>query len=226
MSKLIVVLGATGGQGGSIVDAFLKLPNWRVRGLTRNTSSEKAKVLATKGVDVVKADTDDQASLESAFRGANVIFAFTNYYDFFFELGPEKSMARELEQGSNLARAAAKIPTLERYVWSTLPNTAFITQGKVIVPHFQGKANVDLFIKDDLPHLYEKTIFTVFTIFAANLTLYEIFRPIYLVTVILKNPEHSKTNEMSTTKELCQKMDPVLSCPSRNVISIDWQPSR
>ncbi|KIM93594.1 hypothetical protein OIDMADRAFT_89585, partial [Oidiodendron maius Zn] len=195
---LIVVLGATGGQGGSIVDAFLKLPNWRVRGLTRNTSSEKAKALATRGVEVVRADTDDQASLESAFQGANVIFAFTDYYDFFFELGPEKSMARELEQGSNLARAAAKIPTLERYVWSTLPNTAFITQGKAIVPHFQGKANVDLFIKDDLPHLYKKTTFTIFTIFAANLTLYEIFRPIYLVTNSAKKwiqfyPAHPET---------------------------------
>lgn len=50
------------------------------------------------------------------------------------------------------------------------------------MPHFQGKANVDVFIKENLPKLYEKTTFVMFTIFAANLTLYEIFRPIYLVS--------------------------------------------
>lgn len=182
MSKLIVVLGATGGQGGSIVKTFLKLPGWRVRGLTRNASSEKAKALSARGVEVVEANTDDQASLEKAFHGASAIFAFTNYYDYFFQLGPEKSMARELEQGSNLARAAATVPNLERYVWSTLPNTALVSKGNAVVPHFQGKANVDLFIKEYLPNLYEKTTFVIFTIFAANLSLYEIFRPIYLVS--------------------------------------------
>lgn len=182
MSKLIVVLGATGGQGGAIVDAFLRLPNWRVRGLTRNASSQKAQALSIKGVEVVEANTDDQESLEGAFQGANAIFAFTNYYDCFFELGPEKSMARELEQGCNLARAAATVPSLERYVWSTLPNTDAITQGNAIVPHFQGKANVDAFVKESLPELYEKTTFVIFTIFAANLTLYDCFRPVYHVS--------------------------------------------
>jgi hypothetical protein len=91
-------------------------------------------------------------------------------------------MARELEQGSNLARAAATVPNLERYVWSTLPNTALVSKGNAVVPHFQGKANVDLFIKEHLPELYEKTTFVMFTIFAANLSLYEIFRPMYLVS--------------------------------------------
>ncbi|KAJ5178280.1 uncharacterized protein N7500_000979 [Penicillium coprophilum] len=180
MSKLIVVLGATGGQGTAIVDSFIKLPDWRVRGLTRNAASQKAQSLAAKGVEVIEANVDDQASLEKAFQGATAIFAFTDYYDYFFQLGPEESMARELQQGSNLARAAAKIPTLERYIWSTLPNTDRITNGQAIVPHFQGKANVDVFIKENLAELYEKTTFIIFTIFAANVTHYEIFRPIYI----------------------------------------------
>lgn len=57
MAKLIAVTGATGAQGGSIIDALLKEPSkWKVRAITRNTSSEAAKKLAAKGVEVVKAD--------------------------------------------------------------------------------------------------------------------------------------------------------------------------
>lgn len=205
MSKLIVVLGATGGQGTAIVDSFLKLPDWRVRGLTRNAANQKAQSLAAKGVEVIEANVDDQASLEKAFQGATAIFAFTDYYDYFFQLGPEESMARELQQGSNLARAAAKIPTLERYVWSTLPNTDLITKGQAIVPHFQGKANVDVFIKENLAELYEKTTFTIFTIFAANVTHYEIFRPIYIVSNLPLPLEFQISNRLLRVKPSAKK---------------------
>ncbi|KAL2826153.1 hypothetical protein BJY01DRAFT_256090 [Aspergillus pseudoustus] len=135
MTKLIVVLGATGGQGGSVVNTFLSTPGWRVR-----------------------ANTDDQRSLMRAFAGAYAIFAFTDYYDYFFELWPDKSIARETAQGTNIARAATKIASLERFVWSTLPNTERFTQGAAVVP-LQGKANVDVFIKSELPELYKKTAF-------------------------------------------------------------------
>lgn len=192
MNKLIVVLGATGGQGGSVVDSFLQAPGWKVRGLTRNASSEKATALKAKGVEMVQGNTDDQTSLEAAFQGAHAIFAFTDYYDYFFELGPERSMARETAQGSNIARAAATIPTLERFVWSTLPNTQLFTEGQAIVPHFQGKANVDVYIKEHLPELYAKTTFTVFTIFGANVVLYDIFRPLYLVSIVHRCTGKSK----------------------------------
>ena len=47
--KIIVVVGATGNQGGSVVNTFLGLPAWQVRGITRNASSEAAKKLKEKG---------------------------------------------------------------------------------------------------------------------------------------------------------------------------------
>lgn len=183
MAKTIVVLGATGGQGGSVVNTFLQGSGWKVRGLTRNASSAQASALRAKGVEVIEADADDQASLERAFEGAHAIFAFTNYYDYFFELGPEKSIVRESAQGANIAQAAAKTVSLERFVWSTLPNTELLSRGRAVVPHFQGKANVDLFIKAQLPELYAKTTFVIFTIFGTNVVLYDIFRPLYLVSL-------------------------------------------
>ena len=56
MSRLIVVVGTTGGQGGSVVSSFLTDPQWRIRGITRNLDSDKAKSLIAQGVEMVKAD--------------------------------------------------------------------------------------------------------------------------------------------------------------------------
>ncbi|KAJ3544232.1 hypothetical protein NM208_g3167 [Fusarium decemcellulare] len=180
MSKLIVVVGATGGQGGGVVDAFLSNPEYRVRGITRNPQSDKAKALAAKEVEVVQADQKDEESLVRAFAGAHAIFAVTDYYDFFFDKGKDASIELEYTYGCNMAKAASKIPTLKSYIWSTLPDTRAITGGEAIVPHFQGKGQVDSFIKNSLPELYEKTNFTIFTIFAANMHQYKIFRPVWL----------------------------------------------
>jgi uncharacterized protein YbjT (DUF2867 family) len=69
MSKPIaVILGATGGQGGSVVDSFLKDETYQVRGVTRNVNSENAKALAKRGVEVVTGDLNNEASLREAFK--------------------------------------------------------------------------------------------------------------------------------------------------------------
>jgi len=55
--KIFTVFGATGNQGGSIVDIFLndaKLnKEWSVRGITRDVTKDSAKKLASRGVEVV-----------------------------------------------------------------------------------------------------------------------------------------------------------------------------
>ncbi|KAH6967898.1 hypothetical protein BKA56DRAFT_679033 [Ilyonectria sp. MPI-CAGE-AT-0026] len=176
--KLIVVVGATGGQGGAVVSAFLKDSQWKVRGITRNPVSEKAKALSAKGVDMVKADLNDLSSLQPVFEGANVVFGITDFYDSFETQGWQKSMDVEYTQGINLAKAVAKVPTLEHYIWSTLPYSSKATGGAVIVPHFEAKARVDDFIKED-EALLQKTTFCFFTTFVYNLTHYDSFKPIY-----------------------------------------------
>ena len=49
MAKLITVFGATGTQGGSVVRALLKDSGFKVRGVTRNVGSDKAKALTAEG---------------------------------------------------------------------------------------------------------------------------------------------------------------------------------
>ncbi|KAI0012335.1 hypothetical protein F4779DRAFT_569279 [Xylariaceae sp. FL0662B] len=180
MSKIIVIIGVTGGQGLSIAKTFLSEPGFKVRGTTRNPSSEKAKALAAKGVDVVRAELGDPASLDKAFEGAHIIFGMTDYYETFFKNGKDVAMETEFQYGRNLADAAARIPTLEHYYWSTLPATDAVTQGTALVPHFEGKSKVDRYIKEYLPDLYNKTLFFFFTIFTDNFKLYDIFKPVWI----------------------------------------------
>lgn len=68
MPHTITIVGATGNQGASVVDAMLKAGGYKIRALTRNTNSDKAKALAARGVEVMMADLNDEASLVKAFH--------------------------------------------------------------------------------------------------------------------------------------------------------------
>jgi NAD(P)-dependent dehydrogenase (short-subunit alcohol dehydrogenase family) len=65
--KIIAVTGATGSQGGGVLNVMKGVPGWKVRALTRNPTSDAAKRLADCGIEVVKADFDDESSLRQAF---------------------------------------------------------------------------------------------------------------------------------------------------------------
>lgn len=55
--KLVVVLGATGVQGGSVIKSLLGDPKtksqFKLRGITRDPSKPNAKALAEQGVECV-----------------------------------------------------------------------------------------------------------------------------------------------------------------------------
>ena len=146
--KIIAVVGATGAQGGGLVQAILDDPDspFRVRALTRDPHGEKGEQLASRGAEVVRADLDDLGSLRPAFRGAHGAFCVTNYWEHF---SPEK----ELAQATNLAEAA-KTEGLKHVVWSTLEDTRRwvpldddrmpTLMGLYKVPHFDAKGEADL----------------------------------------------------------------------------------
>jgi len=58
VKKIIAVIGATGGQGGSVVKSILADPkmsaSWAIRGITRDASKNSSKQLASQGVEVVE----------------------------------------------------------------------------------------------------------------------------------------------------------------------------
>ncbi|KAL6789675.1 hypothetical protein J3E68DRAFT_443472 [Trichoderma sp. SZMC 28012] len=167
--KLIVVLGATGNQGSSVVDTFLKDAAWRVRGLTRNPSSAKAKALSARGVEVVQADMDDVASLSAAFRDANAIFVVSDFWGIYGALAQQEKDASEkplnllageteLQQLKNVIDVASQVPGLERFILSTLSNvTKWSGEKYTHVYHFDFKARASAYIEDKHPELWAKT---------------------------------------------------------------------
>src|SRR3954464_682674 len=102
--KIGTVVGATGAQGKGVVAAFLSNPAYKVRAITRNTTSAAAVALAASGAEVVQADIESPASLSAAFAGSSIIFGVTNFFEpFAAHQSPTKAMEVELQQGINLA---------------------------------------------------------------------------------------------------------------------------
>ncbi len=151
-TKIIAVVGATGAQGSGLCHAILHDRNgkYRVRALTRNPGSEKAKELEKMGAEVVAADVDDEKSLEKAFQGVHGAFCVTFFWDHF---SPEK----EIAQAAAMARAA-KQAGVQHVIWSTLEDTRKwvplsddrmpTLMGKYKVPHFDGKGEADRIFTD------------------------------------------------------------------------------
>eukprot|EP00897_Mesotaenium_endlicherianum_P000185 jgi/Mesen1/10167/ME000076S09675 len=133
---LIAIFGSTGAQGGSVAKALIKSGKYRVRGVTRDPSSAKAKSLSHElggKIEFVKADQENYEELKAAFEGAYGVYALTDFY----AIGP-----REAEFGGRTARAA-KEAGVQHFIWSTLPNCKEKSGGKYHVAHFTGKAEVD-----------------------------------------------------------------------------------
>lgn len=173
MSKLICVVGATGNQGGSVARRFHKA-GFRVRGLCRNPESPAALQLVADapGIEVVAADLDDVATLESAFKGAHVIFSVTNYWEPFMRPDYRAKASEqgitcrriaydvEYRQGKNIADAAATTAdTLEVFLVSTLSHAGKATGGKITeLYHFDAKADIfPLYLEEKYPELAAKT---------------------------------------------------------------------
>ena len=73
--KILVVFGATGVQGGSVVKSILADPStaeqFKIRGVTRDPSKPNAKALTAKGVECVVVSQTPLQSLPSAFHPAS-----------------------------------------------------------------------------------------------------------------------------------------------------------
>lgn len=72
--KTILVVGATGHQGGAAVRRLLA-DGWRVRALTRDPASETAKELERLGARLMHGDLNDRRSLDAAVAGAHGVFS-------------------------------------------------------------------------------------------------------------------------------------------------------
>lgn len=145
MSQVLAVFGATGNQGSSVIRHVLGDSElsaiYKIRAVTRDISTAKAKLPSTGGIEIVAADLDDQSSLITALQGAHAVFALTttNY------AGPGGHS--EIDQGRNLVDAAISTK-VEFLVWSTLPSPTSLSNGKYKkVTSFDAKASIEEYIR-------------------------------------------------------------------------------
>ena len=131
--KLIAVAGATGQQGGAVVRALQAGNQFEVRALTRNPAKHRG--LAD---EVIQADLNRPETLTAAFEGAHGVFLVTNFWE---------EDTDEVKQATTAVRAA-KAAGVKHFIWSTLPDVEAISGGKFRVPHFTGKAKIDLIVKE------------------------------------------------------------------------------
>lgn len=162
--RAIVIVGATGAQGGGLARSILNDPTgaFGVRAVTRSPDSEAARALAEAGAEIRAADLDDETSVQDAFRGAYGAFCVTSFWE---HSSPEK----ETEQARTMARAARRAK-LRHVIWSTLEDTRrFVPldddrmptlMSRYKVPHFDGKGEADLFFtEEEVPTTFLLTSF-------------------------------------------------------------------
>jgi len=127
--RTILITGATGHQGGAVARA-LRSSGFNLRGLTRKPESRQAAALARDGVDVVKGDLDDEATLRRVLAGAWGVFGVQNTL--------EAGVEREEVQGNRLAMLAREAG-VEHYVYTSV-GSAHKQTG---VPHFDNKWRIE-----------------------------------------------------------------------------------
>jgi len=133
------VSGVTGRQGGAVARQLLA-KGYRVRGLTRNPESERAKAAASWGVELVKGDFEDRASLARALAGCDGAFSVQD----FWEHGREGEV-REGEAFADEAKAAG----IRHFVYSSVGSA----NRKTGIPHFESKWEIEEHVRAiGLPH--------------------------------------------------------------------------
>lgn len=168
---VLVVFGATGAQGHSVISALQasQSPTYHIRGLTSNKSSNAATELARTGVEVVEVDTESEASIQAALEGAEAVFANTAFpKDVSISQGAVAAEEAESKTAVRIARALARVTTLKHLVWSTLPDARKKTGGKLYIHHFQSKVAAAQLIRND-PELAKKTTMLSVGMYGSNL---------------------------------------------------------
>ncbi|KAH7014513.1 uncharacterized protein B0I36DRAFT_338835 [Microdochium trichocladiopsis] len=146
--KILAVLGATGHQGGSVIDFVLNDPvlsaEYSIRALTRDPSSASSQALLARtnnNIELIQADVTSRDSLTTAFRSAHTVFSVTTP-----TFGP-LALETELATASVIADVAAE-QGVQHFIWSTLTNFSEASGGKYTrVTAFDAKALAEKYIR-------------------------------------------------------------------------------
>src|ERR1700750_2718563 len=127
--RTILITGVTDNQGGAVAPA-LQGAGFHLRGLTRKPDSEPAAALSRQGVDIVRGDLDDEASLRRALARAWGVFGVQN--------AAQAGAEGEEAQGKRLA-VLAREAGVEHYVYTSVGSA----DKRTGIPHFDNKWRIE-----------------------------------------------------------------------------------
>lgn len=128
----ILVIGATGNQGGAVAESLLQRGH-HVRAMVRNLNSDASNLLSDKGIELVTGNFDDITSLEESFTGMDLIFAMTT---------PFNGIQNEIKHGKNIIDAAENTG-IKHFLFSSVANADLQTG----IPHFDSKWEIEKYLK-------------------------------------------------------------------------------
>jgi uncharacterized protein YbjT (DUF2867 family) len=135
MKRQILIIGATGNQGRSVIDALLKFPDaFTVRGLVRDLNSPAARRLTMQGVELVRGNLDDRKSLERAMQGVDGVFSYQSITD---------GVQKEEDRGKRVAHVA-KLVGVEHLVYSSVGGADRNSD----ISYFRSKRRIETFIQE------------------------------------------------------------------------------
>ncbi|MCU4925029.1 NmrA/HSCARG family protein [Halobacteria archaeon AArc-dxtr1] len=144
----VLVTGATGNQGGAVVEHLLASDAaFDVHGLTRDADGDVAQELADRGVTMVEGDLNDPDSLRPHLGDVDAVFLVTNFWTEGYET--------QVEQGKNVADVAAE-EGIDHLVFSGVGSHHRETG----VPHFDSAWEIEQHIQElDLPTTVLQPVF-------------------------------------------------------------------
>lgn len=146
MSTPFAVFGATGQQGRAVVDALLA-DHQPVRALVRDPDAERARALADRGVELVRADQEDHDGLVTALDGVAGLFLMTTF-------AGDDGTDGEIRRGTTAARAAAD---------ARVPHVVFSSVGgaerRTGIPHFESKRRIEEALTGVVPSAFVRPVF-------------------------------------------------------------------
>lgn len=144
--KIILVIGATGQQGGAVARHLLK-GGWKIKALVRDESKQAAQEIKKLGAELITGDMADSSSIEKAMKDVYGVFSVQNFWQHGYE--------GELKQAKIVAEAA-KNAGVKHFVFSSVGGADRNTK----VPHFEVKFDVEKYIKSlGLPYTYIRPVF-------------------------------------------------------------------
>lgn len=141
LKTVVLVIGATREQGASVAHQIKNHPKFALRVLTRYPNNKKIAEFAAHGAEIVVGSYDDQSALEKALKGVHTVFLDLNYWEH------AREPHIEIERGKSIADLAKK-EGVKHFIYSSLEDTAEMTNGRLVVNHFVGKAQVARYARE------------------------------------------------------------------------------